>query len=241
MPNSNAYGFYPDRSKYNLEDHLALVNHQHNPSGLILPQGAGAGALYIEEDNQGNLAFNTGELPPEYSGVVPIEDWDLNDPDIVKIVRDHLMDLHMPESEVRSFSSDYATVTYWLKGGYIYWIYSGSPWAPASPTLEVKTLGYFEYDDGSPCPYSHGLSFIFPTMADWSTCIWFLTHPTDSDIGVPRAGWPWSAACAIHKHNLGGTVHQNLQGSGVFKMTGGRFEQDSQGVWQYVTGSQWIQ
>lgn len=237
MTNSNAYGFYPDRSKYNLEDHLALIDHQHDPSGLILPAGAGAGNLIIEDDGQGNLSFNTSDVP---YGFVDPGDWDLSDQEVVQIVRDNLMALHMPESDPRAFSSDYATVTYWLKGGFIYWIYSGSPWAPASPTLEVKTLGWFEYDDGTPCPYQHAIQMLFPTMASWEKCTWFLTHPTDSDLSAsigPKI--PWSAKLAIHKHNHGGTVQHNLVGSGVFKMTGGRFEEDGSGNWNYIQGSEW--
>ena len=240
MPNSNAYGFYPDRSKYNLEDNLALKDHQHTPAGLILPAGAGAGNLLVEDDGQGNLSFNTSEFP---YGFIDPSDWDLSDDDIVKAVRDNLMALHMPESKMQTFSSDYATVWYWLKGGYIYWIYEGSPWCPNPPTLETKVLGYFKYEDGSPCPYEHAIGWLHPTMKDPSLINFFLTHQTSSSDDL-QSNMPWASSLAIHKHPIASGVAGSATarvGSGVFKMTGGRYEQNGSGNWVAVPNSAWAE
>lgn len=255
--NGNPYGFYPDRTKYplanldgqlqpaahnhilnditnigDLDDRYAFKNHQHSPSGLILPNGLTTGNVTVKRDSLGNYIF-------DIENNEPTGDPD-TDAEISERIRKQLELMHMPESDMQLIEADYyggpgsdpesyhSVIRYWLKGGLIVWSYAGDP-AWATDKTEVKPLGYFKYPDGSPCPYWHAHGHLHFHQIDPTRGLAFLCHPTvwDATTAAEFDNAPFGAAVAMHKKSwTNPPQYDHITGIGVFVMTGEHFKND---------------
>ena len=253
----NPYGFYPDRSKYplanldgqlqpaahnhvlnnitnvgDLDDRYALKNHQHNPGGLILPNGLTTGNVTVKQDSLGNYIFDIENNEPTGDSEI--------DAVIKERVRKELERMHMPEGDVKVMEFDewegvvHSRLYYWLKGGLIVWNCLSHPQFPSNHSIEVKNIGYFEYPDGSPCPYYHTFGHLHYHHIDGHAIQnAFLCHPVSWNGAAPV-----TSVVAMHKRAVsgdGGWPGYNAQtapeglaltGCGVFVMTGEHYRND---------------